>query len=620
MPVSRRTAGAGGNGAAVEPYWRSECGRAIVYVGDCLQVLTALDPSQFHAVCTDPPYNLSFMGCDWDSVGDGRSFQAWFRERAAAILRVAKPGAHLLCFGGTRMWHRMTCAIEDAGFDVRDTLMWLYSQGFPKGTNISKAIDRMLGAERVKTDVKTRSSKLAGVLHATNAGPGGFRFGNTWGTSEPVTDAARQWDGWNTTLKPSHEDVIVAQKPIPPEMEQDIIVGNLSRLEAQLWSLLSASAAEKCFGLAQSDYNAACASAQWSADERSNSLVALSDLTDMSQSELVVSSCLNIVILWSNTLGASSALTSTSITRMRSSTTIDWKTLRLCSSALTLPTIIKAAISQPGSWWNALPAARVLNAASKSISATQELSALATAIGEERTSHLEGDGLNLRPNYEPVILARRPPRGSVAQNTLDHGCGGVNVNGCRVGTTGADVTRPIQSKSSSGSDVYAFNSGAPGSESMRGGFTVTHKDGRWPANVLHDGSGEVEDLLPDGAARFFYTAKADEDDRPHGKGGVVHPTVKPLDLMRYLVRLVCARGSAVLDPFMGSGSTGVAAVAEGCYFVGVEQSREYADLAVGRLRLALQGAPVVDRLTPTAPQRAGGTERDAPPPPKRFGR
>jgi len=159
--------------------------------------------------------------------------------------------------------------------------------------------------------------------------------------------------------------------------------------------------------------------------------------------------------------------------------------------------------------------------------------------------------------------------------------------------------------------VYKFNEGATGSQTMSGGFLKETADGRYPPNVIHDGSDEVTHLLPDGAARFFYSAKADKDDRPHGRGAVIHPTVKPVDLMRYLVRLVCVQGGVVLDPFTGSGSTGCAAILEGMRFVGIEQSQEYADMVVGRLRLALD--EMAFGATPEAPTpiktKGGGAPR-----------
>lgn len=503
MPVSNRP-------TEPVPYWRSECGRATIYVGDCREVLAQLAPGQFHAVVTDPPYGLEFMGKEWDApwknqgvtetveegtdqshpfrdgtqrvrygntrtrkvdardrraaemsdyvrakylshnveyVRDSHLYQEWFAERAAEILRVAKPGAHLLSFGGTRMWHRMACAIEDAGWEIRDTVMWLYGSGFPKSMDISKAIDRMHGVEREA--VGRSSSGLGAGQFTTAAGvDGGYGFKNEYDVTEPATEDAKIWRGWGTSLKPA---------------------------------------------------------------------------------------------------------------------------------------------------------------------------------------------------WEPVIVARRPLAGTAAECSLEHGCGGINVDACRVGTEGG--SRAIEgSEPDYLNNVYGTGMGGNPKD-------PNYKAGRWPANVVHDGSEEVVELFPDtggsrsertgvrggsswhgqdgigtpdgvgtwpadqggSAARFFYTAKANGDrDRPHAKGSTTHPTVKPLDLMRYLVRLVCVRGGTVLDPFMGSGSTGCAALEEGMAFVGVEQSQEYADIAVGRLKLALQRVPA-DYAPPVtrAPQRSAG---DAPKP------
>lgn len=453
MPVSKRAA------TECTPYWKSECGRVVIYVGDCREVMAQMEPEQFHAVVTDPPYNLiqgglhlrtmrrngdgtdrtqqdnykagGFMGQRWD--GTGVPFQPEMWEK---VLHLTKLGAHLLSFGGTRMWHRMACAIEDAGWEIRDTIMWVYSQGFPKSVDVSKAIDKMLGAEREK--MRTPMSPEGNVwMDAIGANRPWKEKGKEVGYHEhdgnvPVTDTARQWNGWGTSLKPS---------------------------------------------------------------------------------------------------------------------------------------------------------------------------------------------------YEPVILARKPFSGTVARCVMDNGTGALNVDRCRVGTDGG-------SRSIAGSEPSYLNNvygrgmgGNPKDE--------TYIAGRWPANLIHDGSDEVIELFPESkssssvmplpltpgnsvgehhgnsntstlrgfndsgsAARFFYVPKADDDDRPHGKGKHVttHPTVKPLDLMRYLVRLVCVRGGVVLDPFMGSGSTGCAAIAEGMGFVGIEQSQEYADIAVGRLRLALAEAPEMEEV------------------------
>jgi len=487
MPVSRFRQQVAGP----VPYWRSECGRASVYVGDCREVLARLEPEQFHAVVTDPPYGLEFMGKEWDAPWrnegkietcdggmhpshpfrdgtqrvcygnyrpkgavivnpaterggfqdgsggnaysrsrieygrDSNFYQQWFHSCANAILHATKSGAYLLSFGGTRMWHRMACAIEDAGWDIRDTIMWVYGSGFPKSHNISKAIDKIYGAEREVTGHRT-SGLSQGQFSAREIGVGGHGYKAEYNETKPNVAAAVQWDGWGTALKPA---------------------------------------------------------------------------------------------------------------------------------------------------------------------------------------------------VEPIIVAHKPLIGSVAQNTLKHGCGGLNIDGCRVGTD------PMPIAVSNGTVASQNTSmAAPNTERIQSGT----KNGRWPANLIHDGSDEVVELFPHSragteaqphgsggiwsgksnmpcgpqyadngsAARFFYTAKADNSDRPHGKGAIVHPTVKPLDLMRYLVRLVCAPGGTVLDPFMGSGSTGVAALGEGMRFVGMEQSQEYADIAVGRLKLALETArPLVELRT-----------------------
>lgn len=595
-PVSRRS---NSTAPTAAPYWRSECGRATIYLGDCREILPHLEPDQFHAVVTDPPYELGFMSKRWDGTGVAYDVKTW-----DAALQVAKSGAHLLSFGGSRTYHRMTCAIEDAEWEIRDCLMWVYGSGYPKSMDVSKAIDKKLGAKRrqVRTPMSPNGNVMMDGIGSKRpwkelAKEVGYHEHDS---DDPVTEEAKRWHGWGTCIKPSYEPCILAQKPLSPEQEQRIIVENLSRLEAQLWSLLPASAAKECFGLNQNEYDAVCASAQWSVGERLRQADSFAQ-TDTSLFESAVSTCLSTVISWRNTLGARSALTSTSITRTKSNTTIDWRTLRLCSSALTLHTIIQDAISQPGSWWSASGAAEVLSVVVQSLNSTLDLSALVSAIDKGHISLPEEGGPEIRPAYEPIVLARKPLGGTVAECVMANGTGALNVDACKVGTTGTDITKEVPSKEGSGSGIYRFNSDNLSSHMSNGGFVKTTKDGRWPANLIHDGSDEVVRLLPDGADRYFYTPKADEDDRPHGKNATIHPTVKPLDLMRYLVRLVCVRGGTVLDPFCGSGSTGVAAVLEGMQFVGVELSKEYADIAVGKIRLALESAPSLPTLNVTSP-------------------
>lgn len=190
--------------------------------GDCLEVLAeGRFPSNWaDSVVTDPPYGLEFMGKIWDQKIPPDA--VW-----RGVLRVAKPGAFLLCFGGTRTYHRLACAIEDAGWEIRDCIMWMYGTGFPKSHNISKAIDKEAGAEREVVGRKTfadgskarRTQKLGG--NATFKDPVS-RESNLYVTA-PATDAAKQWEGWGTALKPAYEPIIVAMKPCAETYAQNAL-------------------------------------------------------------------------------------------------------------------------------------------------------------------------------------------------------------------------------------------------------------------------------------------------------------------------------------------------------------------------------------------------------------
>lgn len=338
---------------------------AMLLAGDCLELLRTLDDCSVDAVVTDPPYGLRFMGRAWDY--DVPRVEVW-----AECLRVLKPGCHLLAFAGTRTQHRMAVNIEDAGFEIRDMIAWVYGSGFPKSMDVSKAIDTAAGAEReVVGQRKTHDLKEDKPV-AISAQGKNKSARKTINITASATDAAKQWVGWGTSLKPA---------------------------------------------------------------------------------------------------------------------------------------------------------------------------------------------------MEPITVARKPLIGTVAENVLEHGTGGINVDGCRIGK---DVVGGNGSKPSCTGNVYG------GGWHRRGPNPTV---GRFPANLIHDGSNEVCRLLQD-AARFFYMAKANGADRQ----GNAHPTVKPTDLMRYLCRLVTPPvNGTVLDPFMGSGSTGVAALLEGFQFIGMEREAEYMRIAEQRI-------------------------------------
>jgi site-specific DNA-methyltransferase (adenine-specific) len=213
-----------------------------LYHGDCIEVMRGMAEASVDAIVTDPPYGLEFMGKEWDApwkdsrakfrdsseVDDdsahrmsqargtfpeayvaGPSFQSWCTQWATEALRVLKPGGHLLAFGGTRTWHRLAVAIEDAGFEVRDSIAWMYGSGFPKSLDVSKAIDKAAGATR------DRVPYTGGIASGSgNYGGGGEVHVGSKVDDAPATPEAKTWQGWGTALKPAFEPIVVARKPL----------------------------------------------------------------------------------------------------------------------------------------------------------------------------------------------------------------------------------------------------------------------------------------------------------------------------------------------------------------------------------------------------------------------
>jgi site-specific DNA-methyltransferase (adenine-specific) len=351
-----------------------------IIVGDCLQELATLADCSVDSIVTDPPYGLAFMGKKWDYDVPGE--EIW-RE----CLRVLKPGGHLLAFAGTRTQHRMAVRIEDAGFEIRDMIAWVYGSGFPKSLDVSKAIDKAAGAQRTFTPVGSAVKRMIPGADQNATGSWIKDNGREYqpGVSEPATEAARQWQGWGTALKPS---------------------------------------------------------------------------------------------------------------------------------------------------------------------------------------------------MEPITVARKPLVGTVAANTLAHGTGALNIDGCRVASEGAGrwPANLIHDGSDEVVALFPAEAGAAAPVHKRNGDKFRMAYGSFAGNVDEQGSTFHGDT--GSAARFFYCAKADKADRGEGN---THPTVKPGDLMRYLIRLVTPPGGTVLDPFMGSGSTLLAANREGFNAIGVELNPEYAEMARRRL-------------------------------------
>ncbi len=211
---------------------------------DCTVAMPNLPAECVDSIVTDPPYGLEFMGKEWDKLGatiedysseinsfseqrkgslpfggsgqrvrygkDARSMESWHLKWATAAFRLLKPGGHMLVFGGTRTYHRLACAVEDAGFEIRDSIHWLYGSGFPKSLDVSKAIDKAAGAERVVVGVDASVARRDGRMGESM----GRQQGQTGEITEPSTDDAKEWDGWGTALKPAHEPILLARKPL----------------------------------------------------------------------------------------------------------------------------------------------------------------------------------------------------------------------------------------------------------------------------------------------------------------------------------------------------------------------------------------------------------------------
>jgi len=190
-----------------------------LHLGNCKELIKDIEDNSIDSIVTDPPYELGFMGKKWDNSGIAYDVELW-----TECLRVLKPGGHLLAFSGSRTYHRMAVAIEDAGFDIRDQIMWIYGSGFPKSHDVSKAIDKMAGAEREilgpsihHSENRKPSNTLRSLNKLYNKDDDGKYI------TAPATEAAKEWNGWGTALKPAHEPICVARKPLIGTVAENVL-------------------------------------------------------------------------------------------------------------------------------------------------------------------------------------------------------------------------------------------------------------------------------------------------------------------------------------------------------------------------------------------------------------
>ena len=468
-----------------------------IHHGDCIETMNAMPPESVDAIVTDPPYGLGFMGKKWDGLPPSL-------EWAEACYRVLKPGGHIAAFGGTRTWHRLAVAIEDAGFEMRDSLAWLYGSGFPKSLDVSKAIDK-------------------------------------------AREDSSEWRAIGKALRSSREEAgYRTRRAFAP-----LILDGHKNLESAAANL--------------SNWENGLSFPTW---ERWESLKTILPLPDDMDAEV-----------WR-------------LNGRKGAPSENWD---------------KREVTGHHEAGNPIGVYEFKHGGGKGRTANERRDIPATPDAER----WQGWGTALKPAFEPIVLARKPlAEKTVARNVLAHGTGAINVDACRIGTD---------------DDLAKKYPNGPGGSTFGGGAMMLtgqwrQPSGRWPANVLldqhaaawvdeqsgvtkgrtgmaqHSSANRIygefkptEQSLASGgqadergASRFFYTAKAPKSERPN-VDGVQHPTVKPLAIMRWLIRLVTPPGGVVLDPFAGSGTTIEAALIEGFDPVGIEMETDYLPLIQHRI-------------------------------------
>lgn len=444
-----------------------------VVQGDCRVVLRELPENCVDAVGCDPPYELGFMGKSWDKAGVAFDSGTW-----GEVLRVLKPGGHMLAFGGSRTFHRIAVAIEDAGFEIRDTLMWIYGTGFPKSMNVGKAIDKAAGAERKIGPVDpARAGRLVNQRgsYVTDAGWSAGSRGVT--IDPPATPEAQQWEGWGTALKPAYEPIILARKPIKGTVARNVLeygVGGLNidgtRIEV----------GDETISVPQSNPKAR-----------------------------------------EGVVGTDFGISGSSVERFQ-------KAQRESAQKT----------QEKGRW----PANVLLD---------EEAAAMLDAQADKSSSP--------KP--------RKMRRGATT---------GTSIGGHATYGTGAYHESIVGYGDSGGPSRFFYTAKASKSEREAG---LDHLD-----TQLYGQSSGAQGALNRGEASYQQTDASTGLNTIKARKNI-HPTVKPIALMEYLTRLITPPRGIVLDPFMGSGSTGIAATREGFRFVGIDADEEhgYCELAAARI-------------------------------------
>ena len=455
--------------------------------GDCLDKLKELEDNSIDSIVTDPPYGLSFMGKKWDY--DVPSQAIW-----EECIRVLKPGGHLLAFAGSRTYHRMAVRIEDAGFDIRDQIMWVYGSGFPKSHNIGKAVDKLQGNQRQVVGSDSRTAKDACWGKADPNSPN--YDGSTYGVGEwDVTKGNSPWEGWGTALKPAHEPIVMARKPFKGSVAENVLEYGVGGINV-----------DGCrIGYSDNDDPRIGKGYEWESKAEPFGEA----ITTQNKEG------------W-NTQG-----------RFPANIIFDEEAGK----------ILDEQAPKVGNAFNATRKQDTRGGGGHTL--TREHSE------GESNGVFDGLGGASRFFYCPKVSKKERSEGMIENVPVFSG-------------------RP---RREDGSVIYKETHAEEWAEAMS-------KKERKDKTALAGAEEKLQTIKGRDAGQDI--TNVPHKARPVGRANI-HPTVKPTDLMTYLIRLVTPKGGIVLDPFMGSGSTGKAAMREGFQFVGIEREQEYMEIAEQRI-------------------------------------
>lgn len=522
---------------------------------DCVKLMKKMKANSIDSIICDPPYGLEFMGRDWDKIGDvrqpgdknytktkaspydrskvryggtagyrsagtGMRQQEWHYQWAVEALRVAKPGAHLLAFGGTRTHHRLMCALEDAGWEIRDCLMWLYGSGFPKSLDVSKAMDKEAKAKR-KVVGKYQPPGMKKPWNLKNAKdkrivPFSMSTRNNLDVTKPNTDSAKQWQGWGTSVKPAWEPIILARKPMTQTVAKNVVeygTGALN-IDATRISVNPDTIDDSRLG----------GRGKWKTEGMAKNVYA----------------------------GGYAGLDNPSFPLGRFPANLVLSHTPNCK-------VVGTKQVESG---NVVGRNRDLTKSTSLVYGGRKNDGKDAGYGTEIVDAWECDA-------ECPVRLLNEQSGELTSGKLlsHHRRGGRGLAGTSTFAIRDRTDEPCNFGGDSGGASRFFYCAKVSRQEREAGCEQLAQK-----KMYADGARSLEILSQDGRPQETLSVSNN------------HPTVKPISLMRWLITLVTPPNGVILDPFTGSGSTGCAAATLGFDFVGIEKEKAYITIAKARIK------------------------------------